>query len=246
MGKKLIVILTLFALSACKKPDERACFKNLGDTDSLVIPFAGNFDEFVLGGNIKYEFYQDSSYQIVVKGGKNVIPFIEATDQDTALVIQNKNRCNFLRDGNSKITVELHFPEYKQLSGTPDDSVTFKDTISGSVLEIEFLGGACSMVLNVDLNILKINLAFSAGDFYVGGQVAVKSDLVVKTNAYGNATALVCPYYFLHNRSNADLHVNLEASSADIFIAGTGDIYYTGNPFSTIVSDAADGELIAE
>jgi len=238
-------LLSIIAIG-CKKSYERSCFKGTGDIDSVVYEFAPGYEEFILGTYLKYEFYQDSSNSVVIRGGKNMIYLVEVVDLDTALQFNDKNMCNFLRNGKDEIIVELHFPSYTHIVGKPSDSVIFKDTISGDVLTIDFKNGAGSSDLKVNLNILVLSITTGAGDFRVGGNVAVKSDLVVKQNAWGDASDLNCPYYFIHSRTNGDLHVNLNGATADIFLTGTGDIYYAGTPADTNLSVDGDGNLIAE
>ena len=233
---------------ACKKAPERSCFKGNG-TLSEVTHSIENVNVFELGKGIKYLFYQDSSNQIIVRGGENLIHKIELTQTDSVLTIRNKNKCNFLRkkdseDNSDKIVVEIHYPAYHYIIGEPTDSILFMDTITGEHLDITVSNGAASMDLNVNLNSLYILFHDGAGDFKVRGNVAWKSDLIVKTNSWGNAEGLNCPNYFLHNRSTGDLHVNLSNAGASVFLHGTGNIYYTGAYTSVTIDKQGDGEFL--
>lgn len=246
MGRKVGLVISLLVLIGCKKAEERSCFKSLGDESELIqaIPESHTFE---LGKGLEYRLYQDSTNQIIIRGGSNMITQVEIEQTDSSIRIVNKNTCNFLRKKGDEIVVEIHSADYHFLYGQPTDSVVCMDTIIGDSLLIEFDNGAGSADFKVNLDFLRLYIRDGAGDFHVSGIVNNKSDLILKRNAYGDARDLICPYYFLHSRTTGDLHVNMNGASADIVITGTGDVYYTGSPGSlNFVNMEGDGEFIAE
>ena len=64
--------------------------------------------KFELFKGIVYRFYQDTLRKVVIKGGENVVGLVDVKVKDYMVSVHNGNSCNFLRDYEDKITVEIH------------------------------------------------------------------------------------------------------------------------------------------
>ena len=239
MNRICLFILSLLIFS-CKKAEEKSCFKSLGEADSLVYSFDST-NQFILSERIKYTLYQDSTNQIIVKGGKNVIPKVAVTISDSIIEIKNENRCNFLRDKEAKIEVEIHSKHYHKIKASPTDSMIFKDTIVDKRLDIELLNGGGFMDLPMDVHQLRLDVIGGVTHFKLSGEVKGFSQIFMKVNSYGDASELTAKYYSLYNNSTGDLSVNLEAAETIARVSGTGDIIYHGNPASLDIEKTGDG-----
>lgn len=243
--KKLIALSVLYVLIfSCKKSNDRSCFKSNG-TEKEIEYALDSVDRFKLYKNIRYHIYQDTLRKVIIKGGENVVNLIELTYDSTALSITNKNKCNFLRDFDNQILVEIHYPFYKWIYSETDDSLVFKDTISSAYLYVDqFLGGG-KVMLNTDADVLVMNASNGVGSYVLGGH-ADYADLRVQAGASGDATNFTSHSFFLSQNSTADLKVNLDSAAANIKIKGTGNVIYSGDPDTIILSKTGDGELIEE
>ena len=72
------------------------------------------------------------------------------------------------------------------------------------------------------------------------------ADLRVQSGASGNARNLKSPNFELDQNSMGNLYVNLDSAQAMVAIKGTGDVVYTGQPDTIIVTQIGVGEIIKE
>lgn len=239
----IISLLSLMIFS-CKKSSVRSCFKSYGDETQIEYDL-DSVDRFKLYKNIRYHIYQDTLRKVIIKGGENVIGLVELEYDSTSLSITNKNKCNFLRDFDNQIVVEIHYPFYKWIYSETDDSLVFKDTIHSNYLYVDqFLGGG-KVILNTQADVLVMNASNGVGSYTLGGH-ADYADLRVQAGASGDATQLTSYSYLLDQNSTGDLKVNLDSAAANIKIKGTGNVIYTGDPDTIILTKTGDGELIEE
>lgn len=94
-----LVLFFVMVLIFCKKVEDRICWKGWGKEMILEILLIENFDKVFLKVYFEYEFVQDFINKLVVIGGENMVKYVEwFIDNDGMLIIQNKNKCNFLRN----------------------------------------------------------------------------------------------------------------------------------------------------
>ena len=109
---RLIVplILTLLIFS-CQKPEDRACWKSVGEKDSLELFISNDFEELFLAEHLEYVLVQDSTDKVVLKGGRNLLNFVEVVQEGQKVSIRNNNKCSFLRNLKEKVQVEIFCTE---------------------------------------------------------------------------------------------------------------------------------------
>jgi len=241
---KIVFILSCLSLLlfSCKKAGDRQCLKSFGAPATLEIPLDSVY-QFCLYKNITYHVFQDTLRKVVVKGGTNTVNFVKVSNVDHVLSITNENKCQFLRDFEQKITVEIHYPFLYKFYSETNDSLIFHDTISASQLHIEQSMGGGGVRAHVNVTELVMAASHGVGNFKVSGNAGT-ADLRVQTDGSGDATALVCPFYLLDQNSTQDLLVNLEGATASIAIKGTGNVIYTGTPDSLNIIQKGDGAVI--
>ena len=80
--RKIFFMLMLLPLAfSCKKASERKCWKSAGPYAEKVIQL-GDFNRLFLKEHLRYTLIQDSTNQIVIKGGVNMIDFIEVNGEN--------------------------------------------------------------------------------------------------------------------------------------------------------------------
>lgn len=227
---------------SCKKSEERTCMKSSGLSDSIEIPI-DSVQKFYLYKNLRYRIIQDDTRKIIVRGGANVIPHISVTNDNGFLSVHNLNRCNFLRKSEDVVEVEIHYPNLKDFYFECSDSVIFENTITGDSLFVEVREGGGSMVLDVQVDFLKINVSYGTGDYTLSGN-ANNAEVKIQNNGFADASQFNASSIFVYSNSTGNLQVNLQNSQALVVLEGTGNIFYTGNPYALVLDKVGSGELI--
>jgi len=239
--KQSIVLFSLiiFVFSSCKKAENRPCFKSFGDLSELEISI-DSVQKFELYGGLVYNFYQDTLRKIVIKGGKNVIGFIDVMQNDYVTSVNNLNSCSFLRDYNDKITVEIHYPHYEYIYAEPTEPMRFIDTLRGGNTMIELRNGGESLDLTVDVNSLKLGVTFGTGSINVYGNTNYLK-LVTQNLGRINALGISSADIFIYQNSATDMPVNFQNSNVKVHFLGNGDVRYIGIPNLLEISGEGDG-----
>jgi len=158
-------------LSACKKPDERACLKRSGEkTKRIVNP--GDFTSVYLKEHISYIMVQDTTNYVIINGGENLVNFIDCSITNSQLVISNNNKCKFLRYKTGEISVEIHFKVINELIFQGTELLTNRNIWNFDQINIELRDAGGSINLT-NFNGNKINIANSHGwgDITLSGSV---------------------------------------------------------------------------
>lgn len=242
--KYFVFITSIVLLVACKKATERTCLKSSGDESQIEIPL-DSVSNFMLYKDLNYHIYQDTLRKVIIKGGSNVITLVDVSNISGELSIRNKNRCNFLRDYDKRIQVEIHYPFYQRIYSETEDSLIFEDTIYSNNLYVDQAMGGGKVMLNIEGVSLVLLARNGVGSFEVSGHVN-HADLRVQSGASGNARNLKSPNFELDQNSMGNLYVNLDSAQAMVTIKGTGDVVYSGDPDTIIVNQIGVGEIIKE
>lgn len=246
MVKQILYIALIVFVWSCKKSNERKCYKSYGE-DSVKEIALDSVYEFKLYKNLTYHVYQDTQRVIKIYGGKNVIDFVEVnySAADYQLSVHNKNSCNFIRDFDKKIIVEIHYPFFEKIYSETNDSLIFMDTIFANKLYIEQAQGGGGVRLNVITNDIVLIASGGVGTYKLGGQ-SNYADLRVQIGGFGDAFAFKANNIQIFQNSTADIKVNLENAATNVVIRGTGNVIYKGNPTPLNLDKTGDGNLIQE
>ena len=236
-----IIVLTSILFS-CEKPEDRKCWKSYGDYTEIEIPL-DSVNHFKLYKNIKYRLIEDSLYKLVLKGGDHMLNQITYTQNAYEMSIRNENSCNFLRDSEKIIEVEIHYPYFERLYIEPSDSVIFESTLKNDSLFIEIREGGGSMILDVNVTFISINVSHGTADYTLSG-FADNSEIKIQNNGFANTLGFNSPYMFIYHNSTGDLKCNLDATNAKINIEGTGDLLYQGILLDSTLTLSGSGNMI--
>ncbi len=240
--KYLFIILITFSVWSCKKSEDRSCYKSFGELTEVEYSI-DSVQEFKLYKKIKYHFYQDTSRKIVVRTGKNMQKFIEVKTEKYTTTINNYNHCNFLRDNDKKVEVDIHYPHYNTIYAEPSDSMVFIDTLKGEYAIIHLRDGGGTLKLNVNMNQIQVGISYGAGNFIIGGQTNY-AHLSIQNLAYGDALNLKTNELSIYHNSNNDLLTNFDSSNVKVLFYANGDVRFVGEPLSLSVDGIGDGEVI--
>lgn len=238
----IFLFLAILTFSSCKKASERGCFKSYGNSTELEMNI-DSVQKFKLYGGIVYNFYQDTSRKVVIKGGENVVGHIDIKQENYEVSIHNLNSCDFLRDYDDKIVVDIHYPHYASIYAEPTEPMNFVDTLRGYEAAIEIRNGGEHLNLNVDVTRLDLGVTLGTGSINVYG----KTDfLKLATQNLGriNALGIEANEMFIYQSSSADMLVNFDSTNVKVHFRGSGDVLFIGVPSLLEITGEGDGEVI--
>jgi len=242
MRINVFVISIFVLLLGCKKTEDRPCYKSFGDVVEKEIAL-DSVNKFELYKNIKYRFYQDSTKKIVVRGGKNMVNFVDIRTLDYVTSINNLNKCNFLRNSDKLMEVDIHYPTYNSIYAEPTDSIIFMDTLKGDFTKIELRNGGGVLDLTVDMNHISLSVSFGVGSYVVKGRTKY-SNLSIQNMGRGDALGLTSNFISIYQNSSNDLYSNFDSAEVKILYYANGDVFYSGTPDSLSISGVGDGEVL--
>lgn len=237
----IIVLATL--LNACKKAEDRRCFKTAGDDATLEVPL-GNFGRLDLGARINYILVQDTVNKVVLSGGRHLISMIrlEIVDGDL-LVIENRNTCSFLRSYKKEVTAEVHVTSIYNVSFKGTRDLNCANTIKSDYFTFFTLEASGTCNLNIEGKYCTI-VCGKWGNFNLSGTTNYLK-LEMRENAFGDATNIqvndslnVISYSSELTKISAN-NIQLRAE-----VSSSGDIWYLGNPASIEYNQYGSGALV--
>lgn len=228
-SKSIIVIIAFsLVLVTCKKDNRCDCMKSTGNT-TIEYRTLPAFDKINVDDNVNVIISNDSQETIKVEAGKNLVSLITTEVIDNELFIRNKNRCNWVRSYKKEINVYVKMPKLIFLTTKGSGDITTTDTIYGTSLGL-LLHGAGNVSLIVKMNIVAGEL-FGSGDFTIKGK-ADNWQCKMGGNGFLYASEMQAGYTWIWSNTTGNAYV-YAPDWLRIFIYGSGDIYYSGNP-STI------------
>ncbi len=240
---RLSFLLILIALAlACKKPEDRTCLKSYGEMDTLI-HFVDSVQKFNLYSGIKYRFFQSNKRSVKVIGGNHLIKHVNIDRSGYEVDITNGNKCNFLRDYNKKIEVEIYYPHFHKIYAEISDSLVFNGIVTGNLLSIELRESGGILWIKTDVNDLRILVSSGPGSFIAKGK-AKYTTLKIQGRGFGDAGQLSADFASIYQNSISNMIVNLESTAADVRIDGIGQVRYLGDPESLNVYGKGAGECV--
>lgn len=229
MRNSLVLLLMGLLVFACKKPENRTCFKLLGSETTKEIPLA-SFDRLDLREHVEYVLIQDSLDKVVLKGGKNLLNLIEVKSESGLLTIENKNRCGFLRNAKKVVVAEIHFTKLLNIRFIGTEPLRTQGTIHTDYFTFYSRDGAGDVTL--DLNAIEINAEANHGwcNFTLTG-VTQKARICAKSNSYCDVSGLtVTDSLYVASETVGDIKVNANNLMIYGYITQSGNILYRGTP----------------
>lgn len=237
---RVALIFILIFITSCKKPEDRTCVKSNGNPGEEVRLLEA-FHAIEVNGVFKLKLVEDSSTYCIVKGPKNLIPFISGEIEQGILKLYDLNRCRFLRSYQYEIEVELHGNNWTFIKSLGPTEVYSTDTLYFQSLTID--GKKSANDFNLVLKGDSLFTDFSGPtDFSVSG--AINYSYLYHTGT-GNIHfyQAYTPFVHAHSRGTGNFFVH----PREIFIAevrNEGNIYYLGNPHTLIKEVTGKGVLL--
>ena len=237
----LVMLLVILSFTSCEKICD--CAKGTGDIVSEYRSIS-SFQQLELYNNIDLVIHIDSNPKLKITAGKNLISEITTVNDNGILRIRNKNNCNWVRDFNTSIVVEVWTPSLNYLMAKDatgdiylEDSLYcngfYFDSFS-STGQFHFKLKGPEAHLNINNGPADISAIGKVDNFYLYGAGYGRLDCV---NLHSD-------YVFVTNRGTNNFYVTAQRL-IDASIFGTVNIYYQGNPMTIVKKEFGQGKLIS-
>lgn len=241
--KRNIFFVVVFAvfLFSCNKEKAWDCVKSTGEITTEIRKITV-FDKIVLNDNIDVFLIADTSNFVEIKAGKNIIPKIETTVENNALIIKNNNKCNWVRSYETPIEVYVHYLDihYIEVRGVGD--LVSTNLIQVDSLRIDAWESVSSIDIDVDCQYFSSGFHTGTADLTISG-TANQAYFYINPNAYLNALAFESNYLSITSSSPSECYLHSNAS-LNVVINYLGNIYYKGTPQTITLEENHDGKLI--
>jgi hypothetical protein len=241
-----VIVASFFILCfvSCKKVEKRGCIKTVGaeQVKDIDLPF---FNKLQLYERIKFELVQDSVNKVILRGGKNLLTKIDLRISEDTLIINNNNKCNFLRNYSKIVTAEIHFKELIELKYFGTETLTNKGVLNLPWFALSILSSSGSVDLNLNSNVIYASSG-NYGDFNLSGKTNF-AFFDINSNGYCNTSnLLVKDSIKVSSRTMGIMKVNADNTLLNVEIKNGGNVFYKGTPSSILLKKTGKGELIKE
>ena len=216
------------SLSTCGPGHGTDCIKSTGPIITQRRAVAAGLVTVTAFDNVDLRLVQDAQTYAEVRAGENLIGDIEFTRRGDALEIANTSRCNWARSYDTPREVTLHLPSIINLFLRGQGNVS---TVGPFVQDQAFchLIGAGDFDLSFRARYLYID-QYELGDFNLRGSADELNFTVGGSGRlFAQGLALKRCYFKMTRDSDGDAHVH-PTDVLDGLVAGTGTLYYAGNP----------------
>ncbi|MBP6091713.1 MAG: DUF2807 domain-containing protein [Crocinitomicaceae bacterium] len=241
--KVIVTTLILFFLLACEKEEDRSCFKTVGADSSKEIAITAT-RKLDLKSDITYFIYYDTIERVVVKGGKNLLNFVDVVQNGDQLTIENNNGCSFLRNYKDDITVEIYVSNLKKIEFAGSKKLMSTQQLQLDSLTINAYDGSGVIDLNLQTSYLKLSSDFGYTDFIIRGQT---NYLSCRLNGSSYANLYNCEILdsiTVVSDSQRDILVKPNGVKLKAQLNQSGNVLYKGIPSSIFYMRFGKGELI--
>ena len=218
-----------------------SCEKRTGEivTEQRTI---GDFNEIVINDIFNIYINQDTSTNLRIEGGENILPKITTKIKDGVLTIDNENSLRWSRDYD-RVIIWITVKDLDKIEYLEPACVETTDTIHGKNLTIYALAGMNEGSFLLDYDFINFGSSHSTGG---------KIDLAGRVNSiriecynslHLDAENLSANNVDAMNKSIGDVYVQCQ-DELKVRIYNDGNIYYSGEPDSIIMEIEGDGRLI--
>ena len=199
-----------------------------------------NINTVKTSGSIDVEINSGDTYSLTVENDENLIPYIVTEVNNGVLDIHYKNGYSIMND-HAKVIVTVPTLDKIITSGSGDIST---NGVIKSANEIEMnTSGSGNIKADVDAPSVKVS-GSGSGDIELSGRT---KDFDCRISGSGD---IKCSNL---KSENADIHVSGSSNvhvfasvSLKVNVAGSGDVYYSGNPANPQIHIAGSGTVQAE
>jgi hypothetical protein len=216
------------------------CFKPTGNTkqESRIIE---PFDHLEIRDRINVYISYGTTSSAIIEGGKNLLDMIKTEVKNGVLLIENENRCNWVRSFKKDINVYLTTPEFHKMTYRGSGEVVFQDTLRPSFFQLNCWDASGS--IHFLFNSPKIELKAHTGptEIFCAGKVDYLINYLNSSGLMNTANCEANRVLAINN--NTGLLTVKAKNKLKAEISGSGNIAYYGDPEIELI-DNGKGNLV--
>lgn len=240
--RTLIFLVSLALIYSCNSPDSPDCFKSRG-SDEIVTRSLSTFDEIEVRDYLEIELVDSEVFKVEVSGGKNLLPKIKTRIESNRLIIENKNRCNFVRSFKHTPVITVYCPTIRKII-LQDGAGELRSLgeLSGDSILLETNHASGDITLHLDYDKAVFLMPTGTSDLQLSGTV---EQLEIFSDAFGmvNTEAVEAEAVLVNNSSIRDFFIRTNRYFY-AEINDRGNVYVSGNIEDSDVSINGSGKVI--
>ena len=239
-GRPFLLILPLIGLlfQSCS---ESPCLKSTGEesTQWRTVP---EYHRLSLSDGFDYVLLNDSSTEIKLEGGENLLSFVSLEVKQGQLEVKDDNTCRFLRNNRKRIKVYIPARKVNFLFYNGYGQLSTADTLPMDQLSIDIKETGD---LRLSLHARRLTILHRGfGDVYLAGK-AENLNMTYENFCRTEAQEMVCDTLYVNTNSFADGFFFSE-QSADILLRSKGNLYLRGPAMNLRLRQEGQGQLIRQ
>jgi hypothetical protein len=239
MRYALFAVLCLACVS-CRKDHLFDCLKGTGKVIT-VERYSGWFHSIEWHDKIDLVFHKGQP-KVVLTGGANLLDGIETTVQNGWLILRDHNQCNWVRDFNKRLRVEVFTDSLIRIDNYGSGNFLAADTIECTDFRYDNWQASGKIDLKMKVVRFYMNIHTGTADVNGSGKAEVQ---ILYYNGYGrmNLKPLAGYLIYVNNSGSNDMIVSVR-DELHAKIEESGNIYYSGNPAIIVPQITGTGQLI--
>ena len=182
------------------------------------------------------------SNRVEISAGVNVLDNIEIIQKGDSLIIQDNNRCNWVREYN-EIKVLIHYTDLETIRQAGSGLISSFDTIR--VDELNLISQKRSGNFNLTMDVLSLHvLSSELTNFYLSGYARVANVGFYNGDGRLESRELEVEQMGIYHRGSNDMLVNVIEKLFVQFDATGNVIYYGGQPTEFEVISNGYGQAV--
>lgn len=195
---------------------------------------------------VNVAIYQGNEQKVEVVAGKNIIESIRTYVEDSMLIIEDRNVCNFVRGYKHHIQVNVTLPHLNNAINNSVATMIIDANFVQDEIKIRAENSGDTYVYGTYKNIN--TSSHGNGDIYLKGHCDALFAYSNGTNFLQAFDLTVKNYVYVANLSLGDCNINAASPNLllDYRISDKGNICYKGNPriIKGIIDEGAKGQVI--
>lgn len=239
----ILIISLLCTVYACEKPSQRACWKTSGPIVQKPIELQ-SFLFLKVGPYIEIEFVQDSLNFLEWEAGANLTSFLNLTYDHDTLILNNENRCKFLRYSNGHVKAKLHFSAIKELHLYNSEQILTNGKWTTDELLVHLKEGVGKIELNLEVGKLDIRNNYGWQPTQIKGICQALFVDIDGSASLNCAELKISDSVSFRSSSPLSSYVMADSALLKAQLYGPGNLYYLGVPSQILKSEYNTGKVL--